>query len=207
LKLLARDRSGIPLAYALPGLVLIFVMEILVLLGIVQFDSTLQLIFTALMVIAPWFSLLLSRRKVEAFAFRKDRFLLHLGWGMVAGGLWRLGDILLNLWSLQLGGFLETASDVFTIVIWVPFIEETFFRAYIGRSIGRSWGAIPAIVIQAIVFTLLPTHIAQGIGHMISIFAFGILAGWLMQARRSIWAPWGAHAFANLLPLLTPAIY
>jgi membrane protease YdiL (CAAX protease family) len=41
----------------------------------------------------------------------------------------------------------------------------------------------------------------------VSIFGFGLLAGWLMHVRSSIWAPWGAHAFANLLPMLVIFLY
>jgi membrane protease YdiL (CAAX protease family) len=106
-----------------------------------------------------------------------------------------------------LAGFQKSALDISVAILWVPFVEETFFRAYIGRSISRSWGVIPGIVIQALVFTLLPSHVAQGMWHMLSIFAFGVLAGWLLHVRRSLWAPWGAHAFANLLPLLVLGIY
>jgi hypothetical protein len=32
------------------------------------------------------------------------------------------------------------------------------------------------------------------------IFAFGVLAGWLVETRRTLWIGWGAHAFANVLP-------
>jgi membrane protease YdiL (CAAX protease family) len=34
------------------------------------------------------------------------------------------------------------------------------------------------------------------------IFAFGVLAGWLVETRRTLWIGWGAHAFANVLPSL-----
>lgn len=126
---------------------------------------------------------------------------------MLAGGVWRLGNVLLNFYGLQLAGILESALDISVAILWVPFVEETFFHAYIGRSISKSWGVIPGIVIQALVFTLLPSHVDQGTWHMLSIFAFGVLAGWLLHVRRSIWAPWGAHAFANLLPLLALVVY
>jgi membrane protease YdiL (CAAX protease family) len=43
-------------------------------------------------------------------------------------------------------------------------------------------------------------HWAQGWLHLVSIFGFGLLAGWLVVKRGSVWSAWGAHAFANLLP-------
>lgn len=194
--------SGFKLKLVIPGVVLIFSLEILVLVGVLRYTAQFQLFLTILMVVLPWAAFLGSRQGLNSLGFSRDRFFLHLGWGMVAGGVWRIGSILLNLWALELGGRILSSISILTAILWVPFVEETFFRAYIGRSITNSWGKVAGILIQAILFTLLPSHIDQGIWSSISILAFGLLAGWLIETRRSIWAPWGAHSFANLLPML-----
>jgi membrane protease YdiL (CAAX protease family) len=80
-------------------------------------------------------------------------------------------------------------------------IEETFFRGYLGRGLAGQWGFWPSLLIQSMLFAFHPVHWAQGWPHWISIFGFGCLAGWLVERRQSIWSAWGAHAFANLIPV------
>jgi membrane protease YdiL (CAAX protease family) len=122
---------------------------------------------------------------------------------MVAGGVWRLLSMLINLWWVQLGSNPAVGiSQLFGALIWIPLVEETFFRGYLGRALSASLGMWPAILIQALLFTLQPVHWQQGHFALISIFGFGFLAGWLERRFNSIWAPWGAHAFANLLAIL-----
>lgn len=202
-----RDDSGLPLALTFPGLLLVLSLELLILLGLVEHTPWMQMLLTAVLVMTPWAAVLRSRSKLEALAYKRERFFLHLGWGMVAGGIWRVLSILMNLVHYQLSGFLGTTLDLLALMIWVPFVEETFFRGYLGRSLSRAWGFIPGILVQAVVFTLLPSHISQGWWNMLSIFAFGLLAGWLTEVRRSVWAPWSAHAFANVLPYIARLIH
>ena len=197
----------IPINLVLPGILLILGIEVMVLMGVLSDTPGLRLSLTALMLILPWTALLLSRRRVGALGFKCDRLLLHLGWGMVAGGVWRVASLLLNLWAFQLNGLGFTIVDLVAAILWVPFVEETFFRAYIGRSTSRFWGVVPGILIQAILFSLMPSHVSQGLSAIVGIFIFGVLAGWMVYMRNSLWAAWGAHAFANLLPLLVLAVY
>jgi membrane protease YdiL (CAAX protease family) len=194
--------STLPPKLVIPGVVLFGGLELLVLSSVIPDSTWLRILLVTLMLILPWLTLWFSTRGIEAFGFKLDQFFLHFGWGMVAGGFWRVVSILLNLWGLQLNGVFESVYHVFVLILWVPFVEETFFRGYVGRVIIQAWGPIAGIIIQAILFSLLPSHTTQGAWNMVSIFTFGLLAGWLMYRRDSIWAPWGAHAFANVLPLL-----
>lgn len=185
-----------------PGLVLFLALEVMVLVGIMSYSARLQLLFSAAMIVLPWASVLISDAGLGELGYHPDRLLLHLGWGMVAGGTWRILSVLFNLWGLGISGLWAISTQLLAAVFWVPFLEETFFRGYLGKSLVNKFGALPGILIQSTLFTLLPAHTSQGAWNLISIFGFGLLAGWLMHVRKSIWAPWGAHAFANLLPLL-----
>jgi membrane protease YdiL (CAAX protease family) len=190
-----------------PGLLLILGLEVMVLLGFIQYTPRLQFLFTATMLLIPWITTLLSDNGLESLGYTRERLWLHIGWGMVAGGFWRILSVIINLWGLELNGVWTSSRHVLAAVLWVPFLEETFFRAYLGRSLTGKFGAVMGILIQATLFTLLPSHTQQGVWSLMSIFAFGLLAGWLMKKRQSIWAPWGAHAFANLLPILVLIVY
>jgi membrane protease YdiL (CAAX protease family) len=173
--------------------------------GFLEHSRWAQLL-TVVIFLLPWFAVLISRASPGWLGYKRERFFLHLGWGMVAGGIWRVLSILLNLAHLNLSGVGDTPYQLLIMLVWVPLIEETFFRGYIGQSLSRAWGTTPGVVIQAAAFVLLPAHTTQGGWNMLSIFLFGLLAGWLMETRRSIWAPWGAHAFANVLPYLALAV-
>lgn len=120
---------------------------------------------------------------------------------------WRVASVLLNLLGLELTGILQGSLQILTHMLWIPLVEETFFRGYLGRALIRRWGFVSGVLLQAAAFALLPSHVSQGGWSMLSIFAFGLLAGWLMHRRDSIWAVWGAHAFANFLPLLAQAVW
>jgi membrane protease YdiL (CAAX protease family) len=114
---------------------------------------------------------------------------------MLAGAIWRGLSMALSLAWLDgsviglMGGF-----------VWVPLVEETFFRGYLGRTLSARLGTWRGIILQAVLFAMLPEHWAQGWPALAGIFAFGVLAGWLVETRRTLWIGWGAHAFANVLP-------
>jgi membrane protease YdiL (CAAX protease family) len=201
------DEAVIPINFVLPGILLVLIVELMVLVGVLAETPGVHLSLIALMLILPWTALLLTRRSVGALGFDRGRWLLHLGWGMVVGGIWRVGSVLLNLWAFQLNGLGFTLGDLVIAILWVPFVEETFFRAYIGRSTSRFWGVLPGILLQALLFSLMPSHVSQGLSALVGIFTFGVLAGWIMHVRNSLWAALGAHAFANLLPLLVLAVH
>jgi membrane protease YdiL (CAAX protease family) len=111
--------------------------------------------------------------------------------------------MLLNLWWVHLGSNPAVGiPQFFGALIWIPFVEETFFRGYLGRALSASFGMWPGVLIQAVLFTLQPVHWQQGLFALVSIFGFGVIAGWLDHRFNSIWAPWGAHALANLLAIL-----
>lgn len=198
--------SALPMSAVLPGLVLVSGIEILVHTRLLPGTAGLKLLLNAILVVLPWVTLWFFRCGVDALGYTRDRVILYLGWGFVAGGFWRIASVAINLWGLTLNGLVQDSTQVLLILIWVPFIEETFFRGYVGRTLSQELSPGAGILAQAVLFTLLPTHTIQGAWSLFSIFGFGVLAGWLMSVRKSIWPPLGAHAFANLLPLLVLAL-
>ncbi|MDF1500300.1 MAG: CPBP family intramembrane metalloprotease [Anaerolineales bacterium] len=199
--------SALPISAVVPGLLLVFGIESLVLARLVAYTPRLQVLLSALMTAAPWAAIWCSRKGIGALGYKRERILVHLGWGMVAGGFWRVASVLLNLLGLELTGILQGSLQILTHMLWIPLIEETFFRGYLGRALIRRWGFVSGVLLQAAAFALLPSHVSQGGWSILSIFAFGLLAGWLMHQKDSIWAVWGAHAFANFLPLLAQAVW
>jgi membrane protease YdiL (CAAX protease family) len=129
-------------------------------------------------------------------------------WGLGAGALWRLADVLLQ--TVALGGvvglgaaeWLAWGSWLWNGLVVVPLLEETFFRGYLQAGLAQHMPPLLALVLQAILFASHPGHLAQGWAHWPSILLFGLIAGALRQCSGSLAGPWGAHGMANLLPEL-----
>jgi membrane protease YdiL (CAAX protease family) len=194
---------SLPVAAVVPGLLFILIVDFVTVLGAShRFDPYLRS-WVWVAAVLPWFTLLLFRKTPAVYGYRRRRALALLGWGMVAGAVWRGLSLGFNVWVqndwTQIG---LNGTPLIGLVFWIPFLEETFFRGYIGGALLTKYGRWPGIVTQAVLFSFHPGHWSQGWLDIVSIFVFGILSGWLYARFRSIWAPWGAHAFANVLPLL-----
>jgi membrane protease YdiL (CAAX protease family) len=195
--------SALRLWAILPGLIYILVVDFLTVTGWLGFAQGFFQTWNIVLAVIPWVTLLVVRGSPSMFGYTRIRALVDYGWGMVAGGIWRGLSMAFNLWWQ--GGWTEIGWGILGWIgalVFIPLIEETFFRGYLGRGLRVRVGKWPAIFVQAILFSLHPGHWAQGYLHLVSILLFGILAGWLMERRGSIWAAWGAHGFANILPAI-----
>jgi len=190
-----------PLAL-LPGLLLVLTLDTLTLLGKANSQGWLNALTPWLYACVPLFVLVTWKRSWRVYGCVRERALLDLGWGMLWGAGWRALSLLVNaalLWGrlLSLHG-----GDFLSIIVLIPFLEEFFFRGYLSRGLCAVIGRWPGIFLQALLFTLLPAHWTQGLPHVVGIFIFGVLAGWLVERRGAIWSAFGAHSFANALPTL-----
>ena len=184
-----------------PGLVIVAVMNILAVSGLWPNDPRWSIASTIMLWVIPWATLIVLRRSPTVYAYRSDRAGLNYAWGVLAGAIWRGVSMFFNYRIIHAGSVpLGGISMLFAGLIWVPFVEETFFRGYLGKTLNANLGPAKGITLQAILFTFQPVHWQQGWLALISIFAFGLLAGWLVERWDSIWAGWGAHGFANVLP-------
>lgn len=196
-------KNSLSLRGIIPGLFLILLVDALALIGMWPSSGTVNLAFSLVLLALPWATIVVTRKSVTNLGYQRAQALRALGWGVVAGGLWRITSVLINLWSIRLGnGYFGWISPVIGAIVWVPLVEETYFRGYLGRALSTSIGLWPGIVAQALLFTLQPVHLSQGLVALISVFGFGVLTGWIQTRFDSIWSAWGAHAFANVLPLL-----
>ena len=96
-----------------------------------------------------------------------------------------------------LGNGLVRLLNTLVIVLWVPFIEEVFFRGFLLAALIPAFGAMRAITIGAFIFAaahLMPST-------MIPLFVTGLLLSWLYVKTRSIWPPMTAHAAQNLIAI------
>ncbi len=191
------------MAAAVPGLIFILIVDIVTVFDVGRCFEAYFRAWSWVVAVLPWIALILFRKTPAVYGYTRRRALAIFGWGMLAGAAWRGLSLGFNTWVqndwTRIG---STGVLLFGLVVWIPFLEETFFRAYIGGSMQGKFGRWPGILTQAALFSFHPGHWRQGWLDIVSIFAFGILSGWLYDRFQSIWAPWGAHAFANLLPVL-----
>ncbi len=193
--------SYLPLKSIAPGVIIIVVMNIMAVTGAWPSDPLWSMASSVMLFAIPWATLIVLRQSPTVFAYRSDRAGLNYAWGVLAGAIWRGLSMLFNYRIIYAGSIpLDGISMLFFGLIWVPFVEETFFRGYIGKTLNANLGPATGIFLQAVIFAFQPVHWQQGWLPLISIFAFGVIAGWLVERWDSIWAGWGAHGFANVLP-------
>jgi membrane protease YdiL (CAAX protease family) len=186
-----------------PGVAFIIVVDLLGVSGLVADLECIMPGVNLSLVLLPWVSLFVFRKSPRTFGYHAGRGAAWYGWGMVAGGVWRGLSMVVNF--LLLGSDARLGFSTFSLVtslLIVPFAEETFYRGYLGRAFSARVGFWPGVIIQSALFSLYPVHWVQGWPALVSIFGFGILAGWIVERTQSIWSAWGAHGFANVLPLL-----
>jgi membrane protease YdiL (CAAX protease family) len=196
------DQHSLSLSEVLPGLLLILIVDLLTISGFWPDLGWVNSGLSLFMVSVPWATLLILRKPIACLGYSRAQLLRSFGWGMVAGGIWRVLSLSFNFWWTNLGDRSIQWAPLVGALVWVPLVEETFFRGYLGRTLSRTIGTWQGNLIQAVLFTLHPVHWSQGALSLMSVLGFGLIAGWLQLRFNSIWSAWGAHAFANLLPLL-----
>jgi membrane protease YdiL (CAAX protease family) len=184
--------EALPLRAVIPGLLFILCIDVA---GVAGVGGPLIGLWSIVSAVVPWITILVMRRRPSSLGYVRGRWLAEFGWGMLAGAIWRGLSMALSVAWLD-GSILGLVGGF----VWVPLVEETFFRGYLGRALSVRLGRWRGIILQAVLFAMLPGHWAQGWPALAGIFAFGVLAGWLVETRRTLWIGWGAHAFANVLP-------
>ncbi len=192
---------ALPFRAVIPGLAYILIVDLAAVCGYRGILAEAIEVWGLVLALIPWVTLLVLRLPARLLGYRYHRAPAEFGWGMVAGGIWRAFSLCLGLLWLQGRTQLGWGMGAWiAALIWVPLVEETFFRGYLCRALAGRIGRWPAIFLQAMLFSLHPGHWAQGLPNLISIVGFGLLSGWLVEKRDSIWPAFGAHAFANGLP-------
>ncbi|MGQ9586058.1 MAG: lysostaphin resistance A-like protein [Anaerolineae bacterium] len=165
-----------------------------------------SLVWSALWLALPLADVWSRRGSLACLGYRRTGWWRWYLWGVAAGALWRLADVLLatGVWGLGvhlgLREVIPWGAWLLNGLVIVPLLEETFFRGYLQAGLAHRLGPWPAILLQAFLFASHPWHLAQGWVHWPSIFLFGVVTGWLRQRTDSLGGPWGAHGMANVLP-------
>jgi hypothetical protein len=90
------------------------------------------------------------------------------------------------------------------IVVVAPVGEEIAFRGFMYRGLARPGSEIPAIMVIALVWSLL--HIQYDWVGMLQIFAIGLLFGWFRWASGSTTLTILMHVLVNLESMIETAI-
>ncbi len=88
--------------------------------------------------------------------------------------------------------------SIVALCVWVPFVEEIFFRGFLFAGIAARFGLYAGVSASAILFALVHFSLAA----IIPIFVTGVLFALVYRATRSIWIPIVAHSAQNLIALL-----
>ena len=94
-----------------------------------------------------------------------------------------------------LGGGLFLLVNLFALTVWVPLIEETFFRGFLLQALASRYGSVTAILIISLIFAISHLHV----GVFVPVFFSSILISWLFVASKSIWVPILTHSLQNLI--------
>ena len=80
-----------------------------------------------------------------------------------------------------------------TVAVIAPVGEELLFRGIVHRLASRLWGALPAIIISALIFALV--HFEPW--YLFGLFGLALLLGFIYEATRSVTACAVTHGFHN----------
>ena len=81
--------------------------------------------------------------------------------------------------------------------VWVPFVEEVFFRGFLFAGLAARYGLHIGVAVSAALFSLVHFSAAT----IIPIFVTGVLFALVYHVTRSIWVPMIAHSAQNLIAL------
>ena len=88
-----------------------------------------------------------------------------------------------------------TAVTAVLVILIAPFAEEVFFRRFLVGGLRRAWGAAPALLISAAIFSALHADL----GSMIPFALVGLIFGFAYIRSESLTAPTIAHLAFNII--------
>ena len=88
-----------------------------------------------------------------------------------------------------------TAVTAVLVILIAPLAEEVFFRRFLVGGLRRAWGAAPALLISAAIFSALHADL----GSMIPFALIGLIFGFAYIRSDSLTAPTIAHLAFNII--------
>lgn len=97
----------------------------------------------------------------------------------------------------SLEGLTDYMLYIFTDIIFIPLVEEGFFRGILYSPYRKKYGSFKAIIITALFFSM--SHLGVGV---LPFIIGGVLKGALYEKTESLIAPIVAHSTYNLFTVL-----
>ncbi len=94
-----------------------------------------------------------------------------------------------------------TLINLFAIVVWVPFVEELFFRGFLLTSWIPNYGHAKSILLVSLVFMFVHSHP----GLYFPVFTSSLFLSYLFIKTKSLWPAVLSHAALNLLVVIVAA--
>lgn len=207
---MSEPQTRIPFSTVLPALTFVASLDVLYLLGgwrLREWIKVNAMLWAVTMVALVLFAL--PKIPLRALGFRARKAGLFVLIGLGVGIAWRIPDLAwINLFTaanVDIGKDIPWLSLINGLLV-VPLIEETFFRGFLQSGLEDKIGPRSAVLAQALLFTLYPTHLAQGGFRLAWFLVFSLVSGWLYGKTRSIWIVLSAHGIANALPTILTLI-
>lgn len=100
--------------------------------------------------------------------------------------------------------------NALAVVFVAPFMEEVLFRGVLFGFLRARWGRFVAIITTSVWFALFhysPTHGWRNLEIFSYLFVLSCYLGFIYERQRSLWAPIGLHACANLVNVALISAY
>ena len=91
--------------------------------------------------------------------------------------------------------------NLFAMVLWVPFVEELFFRGFLLTSWIPKYGHTKSIMLVSLVFMFVHSHP----GLYFPVFMSSVLISYLFIKTKSLWSAFLSHAVLNLIVVIVAA--
>ena len=92
-------------------------------------------------------------------------------------------------------------ANLFAIAIWVPFVEELFFRGLLLSVWVTHYGEMKSVILVSLIFMLVHSHP----GLYVPVFISSLLISVLFIKTGTVLAPFLSHAAQNLLVVVVAA--
>ncbi|MDC0035098.1 CPBP family intramembrane metalloprotease [Chloroflexi bacterium] len=92
-------------------------------------------------------------------------------------------------------------ANLLAITIWVPLVEELFFRGLLLSVWATYYGEIKSIFLVSLTFMIVHSHP----GLYVPVFISSLLISFLFIKTGTVWAPFLSHATQNLLVVVVAA--
>ena len=91
--------------------------------------------------------------------------------------------------------------NLFAMVLWVPFVEELFFRGFLLTSWIPKYGHAKSVMLVSLIFMFVHSHP----GLYFPVFMSSLLISYLYIKTKSLWPAFLSHAALNLIVVIVAA--